>query len=189
LTVVGNDPAMETPHESVWLRVRGWHKPRTRWFVAALACLLLLIPLIWALRWWTQYQPLEAGCCNARGHINGRMEYAWTIANRGSHTVRVTSVDDPSIEGTFTDARVFLGPKGEPGAATLSDPMHPFDLAPGEERAITVTGRVVCLSPEAGKTTIVQQRVHYTAFGLSHATWVPISRVPVRPPPGTCSPS
>jgi hypothetical protein len=86
----------------------------------------------------------------------------------------------------FVDVRMFLGTKGEPGTFDFSHPLHPFDLAPGEERMIVVTGRVPCPSPVEGFATMEQQRVHFRALGLSRETWVPISSVPLKPPPGSC---
>jgi hypothetical protein len=178
---------METPQERVWLGVRGWQRPRTRWFLLAGILLVLLGAAIWGAAWWTHYQPLDSGCCHLKGHVNNRIEYGWTVANRGSHTVRITSVDDPSIPGMFTDVRMFLGPEGEPGTfEDFNSPLRPFELAPGEERLIVVTGRVPCPSPREGYATMVQQRVHYRAFSLSRETWVPISPVPLKPPRGTC---
>jgi hypothetical protein len=81
---------------------------------------------------------------------------------------------------------MFLGRKGEPGTFDFSDPLHPFDLAPGEERMIVVTGRVPCPSPGEGYAVMEQQRVHYEFLWLDHATWMPISSVPLKPPRGSC---
>ena len=177
---------METPHESAWLRAKGWRRPRARWFVLAGLLAVTVGAVIWALLWWTHYQPLASGCCSVKGQLNGKVEYGWTVANRGSRTVRITSIDNPSVPGMFVDVRMFLGKKGVPGTFDFNDPLHPFDLAPGEERMIIVTGRVPCPSPGEGFASMEQQRVHFRALGLSRSTWVPISSVPLKPPRGSC---
>jgi hypothetical protein len=176
---------METPHESVWLGVRGWHRPRTRWFVLAAVLLVLSGSAIWGAVSWTHYQPLERGSYGLTGHLGNRILYGYSLRNEGAHTVRVTSIDDPDVPG-FTEVKIFIGPRGETGTSDVTHPFVPFELAPGEERAISVTGLVRCPKPNEGFSSIRAARIHFTAFKLSHAAWVEIGDFPIRPPKGAC---
>jgi hypothetical protein len=177
--------SMETPHESVWLGVRGWRRPQARWFVLAALIVVLASAAICGAIWWARYQPIKDGCCSFKGHLGNRILYGWSIENTGHHTVRVTSVDEPEVPG-FTEVRMFLGPKDDPGMSDVTHPLVPFDLAPGEQRAITVTGLVRCPKPNEGYSVVQAARVHFTTYMRSHAAWIEVGHFPIRPPPGTC---
>lgn len=179
--------AVETPHESVWLRVRGWQRPRTRWLALAVFAVAAVTATTIAARWWVGYQPLTSGCCTARAYEGNRSSYGWTLHNDGRFDVRVSDIDAGDNLGIFMDTRVAIAPNTDDFSSAREIPFRPFTLAPGESRLIFLSGVVSCGKARQGiGALLVQQRVHFIVLGLPKARWIPFGEVKAKPPPGTC---
>lgn len=187
LTEVNDNLRMETPHERVWLGIRGWRRPRARWFVLGAVLVFLFAGLIAGAVAWVSYQPLTSGCCRGWGNEGNRSIYGWTLRNDGKFDVRVTSIEMSDIPGIFTGSRVELGERANVYDITPREPLRAFTLSPGEERMILVSGIVSCAKAKQGiGATLLQQHVHFDVLGLAKVRWISFEGFDLRPPASSC---
>jgi hypothetical protein len=153
---------METPHESVWLGVRGWHRPRARWFVLAGLVVVVLAIAVVAAVWLRTYSPLALHGGATSGGNMGNLPISWVRPGLAEDVLYV-SMNEPgwtefgfdvtndgrvpvTVEGLATDSMPMtlagLGAASErnaQGGAPYPDivPFKDVEIAPGDKRYLS----------------------------------------------------
>jgi hypothetical protein len=136
-----------------WLRAR-----RPRSLVLVVLSLVVLALAIGGLVWIQDYQPLTTGnTWSSPGAIDSptgdgvyyvfhqgrRFRYGMTIANSGRFTVRVLDIPLVRVAWPVRFRLLVSQPMTPDGGSPPGPwvPFHPFDLHPGEQRGIELSGR------------------------------------------------
>ena len=153
---------METPHETVWLGVRGWHRPRTRWLVLTGLVVAVAAAVSAAVLWLDSYSPLRFDGGVSYGGNVGDLPTARVMPGLGKDVIYV-SMNEPGyvafgfdVANTGRVPVTVAGDTGEPGPLRLSGmgrnserdapgarvypdivPFAAVEIAPGDKRYLS----------------------------------------------------
>jgi hypothetical protein len=155
---------------------------------AALGCAAVL-------GWWIRFAPLQDSGSSGWLIEPTNSAYAFAVQNTGPFDIQVTDIELSPVPGYFWSPQVEVG---EPGVfvGDVDEPRHlfePFTVAPGDERAIILSGRTSCANAAGGRTRSLRAiYVDYKVLGIPRTQRVqlgsdfqlnPLSDVCNPPPP------
>jgi hypothetical protein len=152
---------------------------------------LAAIALTWLLVSWIRWAPLDNTGIFGRGAERTSTAYAFELQNTGRFEIRVTAIDLAPVPGYLSKPLVEVGEAGAyPGDIGVSrHAFEPFSLAPGDQRAIILSGRTSCAPTRRGQAATRDWiRVHYTALWVPRTQVVALGEWQLNPDRDVCDP-